>query len=86
MPAVRGKVEYIARHRNAFCAFDKKPHPAAGYNRHLLMRMRVLRGNQQRGEAKAADHNLIADHHLSLDACSGTLDGNAGPVDVLRAT
>src|SRR5438132_11438559 len=45
--------------------------------------MIVFRRDQKRREAEAADHQILADDHLPLDAFSDLLYGNTGPIQVL---
>lgn len=48
------------------------------------MGVRVLRRDEQSGEAEAANHQVLADDHLSLNAGGRMLDRE--PVEVLRVT
>src|SRR5687767_5999717 len=82
VPALRRKMKHVARLRDALVPFDEEPHPALLYDRHLLVRMVVLRRHQKWLETKAANHHLMAHQHLALDSVSHLLDGNVGPVQV----
>jgi hypothetical protein len=77
-------VEHIARQRKALGTFNKKANSATDHQRHLFMWVGVLRSDKERRETKTTDHHLFANHHLSLDARGRMLDGNGGPVEVLR--
>ena len=52
--------------------------------RDLLVRVRVHGGDDVRREAQPAHHQPLAPDHLALDALGDALDGNRGPVDVLK--
>src|SRR2546425_9805336 len=79
------KVQYVTGRGNAFFAFDKETDATADDQRHLFVRMGVLRRGQQRRESKAADHQILTDDHLTLDAFRRMLDWNTGPIQMLRA-
>jgi hypothetical protein len=63
-------------------ALDEEPHLPTLDDRHLFVGMVVLRCYEKRLETKAADHHLMAHHHLALDAVSYVLDRNVGPIQM----
>ena len=77
-------MQYVTGRGNAFFAFDKETDATADDQRHLFVRMGVLRRGQQRRESKAADHQILTDDHLTLDAFRRMLDWNTGPIQMLR--
>ena len=52
VPAMRGQVKYVTRRSNALSTFDEETHAATHDDRHLLMRMFVLRSNQKGRKTK----------------------------------
>src|SRR4029078_5402670 len=64
MPETRREVKNVARRSDSFLAFNKKTNPALYDNRHLLMRMRVLRRDEVRRKAEATDHQIVAHNHF----------------------
>ena len=75
-------MQYVTGRGNAFFAFDKETDATADDQRHLFVRMGVLRRGQQRRESKAADHQILTDDHLTLDAFRWMLDWNTGPIQI----
>jgi len=85
MDTLRGKVQDIAGTRDALFAFDQETDPASHHQRHLFVRVRVLRRNQKRCETKPADHHLFTDKHLPFDALSRMFNRYGGPIQMLRS-
>ena len=70
----------IAGNSDALFAFDKETDAATHDERHLFVRVRVLRCNQKRRESKSADHHLFADKHLPFDALSRMFNRYGAPI------
>src|SRR6266536_1812342 len=68
MPAVRWEMEHVARRSDALSSFDEETYLPTHDNRHLFVRVFMLGCDQKRGEAKTDNHQVLAHHHLSLDA------------------
>ena len=83
VPGARRKAQHLASLREALFIAYRKKHTAPLDDRHLFVRMIVRRRHYIRRKAKAADHHVLADDHLSLNACVELFDRNAGPVRVL---
>ena len=66
-------------------AFDEEAHAPTLDDRHLLVRMVVLRSYEKRFETETTDHHAVAYKHLPLDAVGHLLNGNTGPIQMARA-
>src|SRR6185503_12741095 len=73
-----------ARRRDLLLALDEEPHTAALNDRHLLVRVIVLRSHEKRLESETTDHHAVTDEHLSFDAVGRVLNGDIGPVQMSR--
>src|SRR5262245_30209054 len=71
---------------NAFLTFNEKPHLTLFHDRHLLVRLIVLRCHQKWTKAKTADHHLSANEHLAFDSFGRLLNRYSRPVQMLSQT
>ena len=76
-------MKHVALFSDALFLANSKEHAATFDQSHLFVRMIVRRGHHVRREAQAANHHVLADDHLPLNACVELFDRNAGPVSVL---
>ena len=68
MRKMRWKVQHVARRTHPLDAIHDVQHLAALDERHLLVLMRVHGSDHSRLNLEPADHQLLADHHLPLNA------------------
>ena len=73
-------MEDVTRLRNSLFFSDGKKRAAPLNDRHLLVRMIVRRSYCVGSETKAADHEILTNYHLSLDALFEMLNWDFGPI------
>ena len=83
VPAPRRKVEHVAGVRDPLVTADGETHTAAFHQRDLFVGV-IVRGRNYIGrEAKAAEHQVVADNELPLNPFLDNLHWHGRPVHML---
>jgi hypothetical protein len=73
-------MQHVSRFRNPFLIANGETHAATLDNRELFVWMFVSGRVHERFKTQAADHQLVSDDHLSLDALRYLFLGHALPI------
>ncbi len=68
MPGARREMEHVTGLSNALLVADSEEGPATFDQGHLFVGMIVGRRDDVRRQPQPADHDVLADNHLPLDA------------------
>ena len=80
MKVVRRKMQNVARLDDSFLAADGKFDPPFHHHGHLFVRMRVFGSYDEWIKRKSADHDRLADNHLTPEASSDDLRLDLVPI------